>query len=74
MLIPLAPKRAQADITKANCAGQGCPESAQCRRFRVRIGADWRVTTGLWASFDLQRAEAGGECVNFVRYIDPRRG
>jgi hypothetical protein len=73
MLIPLAPKRSS-DVVKANCAGQGCPESAQCRRFRVRIGADWKVWTGAWGSFDLERAAFGGECPNWVRYIDPRRG
>jgi hypothetical protein len=73
VLIPLAPKRTS-DVVKANCAGQGCPESAQCRRFRVCIGADWKAGTGLWASFDLERAERGGECPNWVRYIDQRRG
>lgn len=74
MLIPAAPiKRGQESITKANCAGQGCPERMQCRRFRVRIGERWQETTGQWASFDLARKAVGGECPNFVRYIDARR-
>lgn len=53
-----------------NCAGQGCPERADCRRFVVRVNApecSREHPYGDWASFDLERT-ALGSCPNFTKY------
>lgn len=72
MLLPKAPSARQSDIAKANCAGQGCEDRGSCRRYQVNIGDEWRVSTGQWASFDVERAMTG-ECKSFVRWIGNRR-
>jgi hypothetical protein len=78
VLIPAAPRKseAQGNLTKANCAGQGCPERALCRRFQVRIvepaRGEWVQQSGLWISADIERQETG-TCVHFVRWIGERR-
>lgn len=72
MLIPKV-SAAPVDYVKANCAGQGCADRETCRRFQVRIGESWEVTTGRWGSFDIERARFGGECPAFKRWIGERR-
>lgn len=64
MFLPKAPARAQGDIAKANCAGVGCEERVECRRYLVRIGEGGAAQ---WASFDVERAALGGACPNFKR-------
>lgn len=62
----------QADVGKANCAGQGCEDRAQCRRYQVRIVGpkeiQWEKQSGQWCSFDLERLRFG-TCASFVRWI-----
>jgi hypothetical protein len=78
VLIPAAPRinQAQGNLTKANCAGQGCPERGTCRRFQVRIvepaRGEWVQQHGLWVSADIERA-IFGTCAHFVRFIGERR-
>jgi hypothetical protein len=67
MLIPVMPAQ-QNQLTKLNCAGSGCEEREGCRRYRVRIGEDWRRWTGRWGSFDVERGRYG-TCEAFVRWI-----
>lgn len=62
----------RSEISRANCAGQGCPEREQCRRYRVRLDLNWEAGTGQWISADLERAALGGECPSFKRYISER--
>lgn len=66
MLIPVvvAPKQ-QNQFSKANCAGQGCPERKFCRRYAVRIG---EVGRQQWASFDIERGFFG-DCMSFARLV-----
>lgn len=71
MLIPFE-RGGQSDIAKANCAGQGCADRVECRRFRVRINESWQTTSGQWASFDVERAAHGGDCRSFVRWHGER--
>lgn len=64
----------QFEFTRANCAGQGCTERMQCRRYRVRLEpqheAGWeRAGTGEWISADLERKAKGGECPVFRKFI-----
>lgn len=81
MLLPPAPGKeargaGEASITRANCAGQGCPERQQCRRYRVRIVSpergDWHHQAGQWISADIERSNTG-TCVHFVRWIAERK-
>lgn len=64
----------QERLSTAGCAGQGCAERAQCRRYRVIVpksaqSRDFahRDTLGVWMSFDIERQRAG-DCHAFVRY------
>lgn len=59
----------QSEVQRMNCAGQACPERAQCRRYCVNVGAEWKVGTGHWGSFDIERKARGGECPSFKRII-----
>lgn len=77
MLIPLAQKKtnsAQGEVAKANCAGRECGERDYCRRYRVRIGEVWEQSTGVWASYDVERLALGGDCASFKRWIPERAG
>jgi hypothetical protein len=64
---------------KLNCAGQGCPERAGCRRYELRLAERYEEVHGYkiprfdWASFDLERA-ASGSCENRVRMYEAKRG
>jgi len=62
--------------TKANCAGQWCPERGFCRRYQARIvgpaKVDWTQQSGLWGSFDIER-QVFGDCPAFVRWVGERR-
>jgi hypothetical protein len=69
---------AQGKVSTANCAGQGCPERRECRRWRVIVPASGqsrdfvhRDTLGAWMSFDLER-QARGDCSAFVRHREAR--
>ena len=53
-----------------NCAGQGCPEREDCRRYRVTVNVpacSRDYPYGEWASFDIERAWSG-DCKSFVKY------
>lgn len=63
---------ARSEIAKANCAGQGCADRGQCRRYEsfipTRERVTWEEQVGLWCSFDIERALMGGSCPQFVRW------
>lgn len=75
MLLSTAPAKkeqsAQGNVSKANCAGQGCPERDGCRRFQVRIvepaRGEWIYQVGQWISADIERL-MDGKCPHFVRW------
>lgn len=80
MTQPQAPsgEESQQNVASANCAGQGCPERGQCRRYRVIVTKSglsrdfmYRDTLGHWKSFDIER-QAFGSCSAFSRYQVPR--
>jgi hypothetical protein len=66
--------QAQHDVSRANCAGRGCPERKECRRYVTRIAVvgssraqyDGHEPVGLWCSFDIERS-LFGNCASFVR-------
>ena len=64
----------QQEFARANCAGAGCEDREECRRYRVRIvgPADeaWERQCGQWISADVERAaNHGKDCPYFRRYI-----
>jgi hypothetical protein len=53
-----------------NCAGQGCTERKDCRRFVVRVNVPQcsrEFPYGEWGSFDIER-QVLGDCKQFVKY------
>lgn len=64
----------QGDIAKANCAGSGCRDKDECRRYRVRIVGPREATPerqyGQWISADIERWRfPDTPCVHFRKYI-----
>lgn len=61
---------ALSELTRLNCAGQGCAERNECRRYRIRLArkdqvGDVRLYD--WASFDIERS-VYGDCLSFVQW------
>lgn len=53
-----------------NCAGQGCDERKECRRYVVTVNVPECSSEhpyGAWASFDIER-RVFGDCRHFVRF------
>jgi len=70
---PVQSESPAARLARLNCAGQGCAEREQCRRYVARVASGKYVAangyehkTYTWASFDLERARFG-DCAAFVR-------
>lgn len=62
-----------ARLARLNCAGQGCPERDECRRYATRVASGKFVAangyehkTFTWASFDLERQKLG-TCASLIR-------
>lgn len=57
-------------LNSLNCAGQGCQERDQCRRYRVRVNSPACTKEhpfGEWGSFDVERSRFG-DCRQFVKF------
>jgi len=63
---------------RLNCAGQGCEERDECRRYRIRlarivseahriVGVPYDEKVFDWASFDIERIWFG-ECKSLIQY------
>lgn len=76
MGLSAAVRAVQGDVGKANCAGRGCPDRRQCRRFQVRIVGPsrvrWEEQYGQWVSADVER-KIFGTCALFVRWRRPEK-
>ena len=60
------------DLSRVNCAGQGCPERDDCKRYRLRLATELNGVAAaerpfVWGSFDLERLWFG-DCPAFVRF------
>jgi len=68
----------QRDFARANCAGAGCADRDECRRYRVRIEGPrdepWERQSGQWISADVERLRyPDAECPHFRKYIPERK-
>lgn len=53
-----------------NCAGQGCGERKECRRYMAMVyvkDCSREYPYGAWASYDIDR-QRFGDCHGFVRF------
>lgn len=59
-------------LSRVNCAGQGCSDREECRRYKLTLPLDPKAKEPAfeWASFDLERL-LFLDCPAFVRF---RRG
>jgi hypothetical protein len=59
------------DSPRLNCAGQGCSERTECRRYRIRLPVerskkeDEKVFD--WASFDIEKI-VFGDCKAVIKF------
>lgn len=56
---------------RLNCAGHGCEQRQDCRRYRIRLSRpESEPKVFDWGSFDIEKLWFVGECPSFVKFRD----
>ena len=58
------------ELGRLNCAGQGCEQRMECRRYRIRLPRIGEGPEKLfdWGSFDIEKLWFVGDCPALIKY------